>query len=83
MKVEVFAGQEHINQIITEMSTNRQAYVHSVGPESILAHVPLIRLVGYSTALRSLTKGEGTFTMLLHGYQFVGSQEQDELVRTL
>ena len=33
------------------------------GVSEIQAHVPLRRMFGYSTDLRSLTQGRGTFTM--------------------
>jgi translation elongation factor EF-G len=38
------------------------------GPASGAAMVPLRELLGYATALRSITGGEGSFSMELAGY---------------
>ncbi|HQJ08449.1 MAG TPA: hypothetical protein PLF54_05570 [Deltaproteobacteria bacterium] len=34
----------------------------------VKAYVPLSRTFGYSTALRSLTRGRGSFSMWFHGF---------------
>ncbi|RYE95806.1 MAG: hypothetical protein EOO41_05275, partial [Methanobacteriota archaeon] len=44
------------------------------------ADVPLREMVGYSTALRSRTAGEGTFTMEFDHYAHVGASLQSQLV---
>ena len=36
---------------------------HKLGVQVITATVPLARMFGYSTALRSATQGRGTFSM--------------------
>jgi elongation factor G len=36
---------------------------HRQGIQAITASVPLARMFGYSTALRSATQGRGTFSM--------------------
>ena len=41
----------------------------------ITALVPLAELMGYSTALRSVTGGEGTFQMAFDRYEVVGASE--------
>ncbi|KAJ1976607.1 Ribosome-releasing factor 2, mitochondrial [Dimargaris xerosporica] len=45
------------------------------------AHIPLSSMVGYASALRSLTAGTGTFTMHLVGYGIVTAQEKAALIK--
>jgi elongation factor G len=83
MKVEIFASHDFIPSIATDLSANKRGEILESKETSILALVPLSRLIGYSTNLRSMTKGEGTFTMILHDYYFVGAQDQEELINQL
>ena len=46
----------------------------------ILAEIPLAETFGYSTDLRSMTQGQGTFTMELAKYKPVPSAIQTEIV---
>ena len=46
----------------------------------IVADVPLAETFGYATDLRSLTQGQGTFTMELSSYKQVPSNIQTEIV---
>lgn len=47
---------------------------------TILAEIPLAETFGYSTDLRSMTQGQGTFTMELAKYKPVPSNIQEEIV---
>lgn len=47
---------------------------HAAQKRVIKAHVPLSSMIGYSSALRSLTAGNGTFSMRVIGY---GDMSQD------
>ena len=49
----------------------------------IEAHVPLAEMQTYSTPLRSMTAGEGTFTMAFDHYDQVPSHLQEKLVAAL
>jgi elongation factor G len=57
------------------MSTDMQN-----GITKILAEVPLAETFGYSTDLRSMTQGQGTFTMELSKYRPVPANIQAEVV---
>ena len=46
----------------------------------IIAEVPLAETFGYSTDIRSMTQGQGTFTMELSGYKPVPASLQTEIV---
>jgi elongation factor G len=46
----------------------------------ILADIPLAETFGYSTDLRSMTQGQGTFTMELSKYRPVPTHLQAEII---
>ena len=46
----------------------------------IIAEVPLAETFGYSTDLRTMTQGQGTFTMELAKYKPVPSNIQAEVI---
>ena len=46
----------------------------------IIAEVPLAETFGYATDLRSMTKGQGTFTMELLAYRKCPSNVQEEII---
>jgi elongation factor G len=66
MKVEVFVPEEFMGDVIGDLNA-RQGKVESIEPkmgvQEIRAVVPLARMFGYSTGLRSATQGRGTFSM--------------------
>lgn len=66
MKVEVFVPEAFMGDVIGELNARNgkiEAIEHHMGSQVIKATVPLARMFGYSTALRSATQGRGTFTM--------------------
>jgi len=71
MKTEVVVPEEFLGEVIGDLSARkgRIDQVQSRGKVSvILAFVPLREMFGYSTDLRSLSQGRGSFTMQF--YQF-------------
>jgi elongation factor G len=50
------------------------------GLSIIKAEVPLAETFGYATDLRSLTQGQGTFTMELAAYRQTPSNIQEEII---
>lgn len=50
---------------------------------TILAHVPLARMMRYSTRLRALTGGAGNYRMELHGFATVSPDRERELLQEL
>lgn len=66
MKVEVVVPEEFMGDVIGDLNA-RSGKVESIEPkmgvQEIRAVVPLARMFGYSTALRSATQGRGTFSM--------------------
>ena len=74
MKVEVSTLEEHVGGVISELNT-RNGNVSNVrdklGEENykiIDVTVPLRKMFGFTTVLRSLTQGRGTFTMTFFNF---------------
>ncbi|MFZ1983150.1 MAG: elongation factor G [Desulfatitalea sp.] len=66
MTVEVFVPEEFMGDVIGDLNARSgkiEAIEPKVGVQEIRAIVPLARMFGYSTALRSATQGRGTFSM--------------------
>ncbi len=66
MEVEIFIPDAYMGDAIADLNA-RGGKVESINPKSgiqvIRAVVPLAKMFGYSTALRSASQGRGTFTM--------------------
>jgi elongation factor G len=66
MALEVVTPEEHMGDVIGDLSSRRGTVVEvDAEPVSakILVHVPLAELFGYTTTLRSLTKGRAVPSM--------------------
>jgi elongation factor G len=66
MKVDPFVPEEFMGEVIGDLNARSgkiEAISPKVGVQAIQAIVPLARMFGYSTAVRSATQGRGTFTM--------------------
>ncbi len=66
MSMEITAPEEHLGDVIGDISSRRGS-VLAVDTQSseakVRAHVPLAELFGYTTALRSVTRGRATHAM--------------------
>ena len=75
MKVEMVCPEEYVGDIIGDIGTRRgrvlEMGIRSDGLRFVLGSVPLAGMFGYSTDLRSLTQGRGTYTMEFSEYQAV------------
>ncbi len=83
MAVEVVAPQEYTGDIIGDLAS-RAGTVNGIEPrttgvQTIDAHVPLAKMFGYATSLRSATQGRGTFTMQFSHYQQVSEETRKEI----
>jgi len=66
MEVEVFAPESFTGDVIGDLNARGGkigSITHRVGAQILNATVPLSRMFGYSTSLRSSTQGRGTFSM--------------------
>ncbi len=66
MNVDILSPKDFVGEVISHI-TSRGGIINSLESkpvtEHIRAEVPLANMFGYSTALRSLTQGRGTFAM--------------------
>ncbi len=76
MDVELMVPKEDVGDVVGSLSA-RNGKVLSIEQrgemEIIYAEVALVNMFGYSTIVRSLTKGKGTFSMTLKYYDKVNS----------
>jgi len=80
MAFEIQTPADFSSGIIADLNSRKASVeeVRSEGPwRTILGNVPLSRMFGYSTAVRSLSQGRASFTMLPAGLRHV---PEDELV---
>ncbi|EDV26476.1 uncharacterized protein TRIADDRAFT_22097, partial [Trichoplax adhaerens] len=84
MKIEVQCFDKDLQSVLADLSKNRRANINEVNNKdeirTILAEAPLETLVGYATALRSMTSGTGSFTTEYSKYSLVPSQQQELLL---
>ena len=71
IKTEILVPEEFLGEVIGDLNS-RQGKIEQIttkGPVQVLtASVPLSKMFGYSTSLRSLSQGRGTFTMQFSHY---------------
>ncbi|MCD6120539.1 MAG: elongation factor G [Spirochaetales bacterium] len=84
MAVEVNAPEEYLGEVISNFSA-RMGHVEGIedryGGKVAKALVPLRMMFGYTTVLRSMTKGRATHTMQFSHYQPVPKSIQEEIVK--
>ena len=71
MEVNIIVPEEFMGEVVGDLKS-RKSSVEAISPKGrvtmIKATSPLTRMFGYSTDLRSLTQGRGTFTMQFSHY---------------
>jgi elongation factor G len=84
MKVEVIIPEEFLGDIIGQINSRRGDVqgmdTHPGGTQGIRAMVPLAEMFGYTTELRSATKGRGAFTMEFDHYSKVSEELSNKIV---
>ena len=74
MQTEILLPEEFMGEVIGDLNS-RQGKIEQItsrGPVQVVtASVPLSKMFGYSTALRSVSQGRGTFTMQFSHYDRV------------
>jgi elongation factor G len=83
MKIEVEVPAQYQGPVAGEL-TSRRGLIISTDVNGVTAtieaEVPLAETFGYSTDLRSMTQGQGTFSMEFSKYRRVPSSIQEEIV---
>jgi len=71
MKTEILMPEEFMGEVIGDLNT-RQGKIEQITSRGLVqvvtASVPLSKMFGYSTALRSVSQGRGTFSMQFSHY---------------
>ncbi|MEO1923091.1 MAG: elongation factor G, partial [Nautiliaceae bacterium] len=84
MKVEIEVPEEYMGDVIGDIN-RRRGQVNSMedshGIKKITAFVPLSEMFGYSTDLRSMTQGRGTYSMVFDHYEEVPSNIAEEIIK--
>jgi elongation factor G len=84
MLVEVVTPEGQMGEVVTDLIGRRADIVQmraSAGnTQTVVAFVPLANMFGYSTALRSLTQGRGTYTMQPDHYEAVPEDRQAQIL---
>ena len=83
MDLEVVVPEQFTGDVISDLGA-RHAQIEGMalrgrGYQAVRATVPLARMFGYATDLRSLTQGRGTFTMEFNHYAPVSDQVMERL----
>ncbi len=85
MKVEVEVPTEFRGSVTGDLSSRRGSIMSAElrGSDTVvLAEIPLATMFGYSTDLRSMTQGKGTFSMEFLEYRRVPVSIQEEIIAT-
>ncbi len=83
MKVEIIVPDEHLGDVIGDASGRRgriREMVALEGAQVIQAEVPLAELFGYSTTLRSLSRGRAVYSMEPERFDVVPQSLQESIV---
>ncbi len=84
MAVEIQTPENFQGGIVGDI-TSRRGIIESTdmqpdGTMIIVCEIPLSETFGYATDLRSMTQGQGTFTMELRGYRRMPAAVQEEVI---
>ena len=84
MDLEVVVPEAYTGDVVGDLNARgaeiREMNSRAGGLQAIRAFVPLAKMFGYATDLRSVTQGRGTFTMEFHHYAEVDQQRTDAIL---
>jgi elongation factor G len=83
MKVEIVTPDEHLGDVIGDVNGRRgriKEMAAEEGAQIVHAEIPLAELFGYSTALRSLTRGRASYSMEPARFDVVPANLRDEIL---
>jgi elongation factor G len=85
MKIQVIVPSEHVGKVIGDLNSRRAQITETDAlgtAEVINATIPLAQTFRYTTDLRSLTQGRGTFTMEFSHYDIAPSSVREAALNT-
>ncbi len=83
MKVEVTSPDEYLGDVVGDINSRRgkiESMDQRKNLQVITANVPLSKMFGYATALRSLTQGRAVFHMDFSKFMKVPASIQEEII---
>lgn len=84
MDLEVVVPDAYTGEVVGDLNARgadlREVASRAGGERAIRAFVPLAKMFGYATDLRSLTQGRGAFTMEFNHYAEVDKQRMDAII---
>ena len=83
MQVDIVVPDEYLGDVMGDLSSRRgqiQGQETRNGAIAISSFVPLEKMFGYATDLRSRTQGRGQYTMQPSHYHEVPKNIQDEII---
>jgi elongation factor G len=84
MDLEVVVPDGYTGEVMGDLNARgaeiREMLSRADGVQAVRAFVPLAKMFGYATDLRSLTQGRGNFTMEFHHYEEVDQQRMDAIL---
>jgi elongation factor G len=84
MDLEVVVPEANTGETMGDLNARgaeiREMTSRAGGVQAIRAFVPLAKMFGYATDVRSLTQGRGIFTMEFHHYAQVDQQRMDAMI---
>ena len=86
MSIEIIAPEEFMGQVVADLTSRRGKTTkveYRGGTNVIVGEVPLAKMFGYATDLRSLTQGRATFTLQFAHYSPVPSSVSEEILSQL
>ena len=83
MRAEIVTPDEHLGDVIGDLN-GRRGHILEVtageGAQTLRADVPLAELFGYSTQLRSLSRGRASYSMEPHAFEIVPDNLQTAII---
>ena len=83
MRVEIVTPDEHMGDVIGDANA-RRGHVTEItageGIQTIKANIPLAELFGYSTSLRSISRGRASYSMEPHSFEPVPQNLQQSIL---
>jgi elongation factor G len=83
MKLEIETPEEHLGDVLGDLNSRRGS-VRNIAAgndlQVVQADVPLAEVFGYSTSLRSLTKGRASYTMEPQAFEPVPASMEESIL---
>jgi elongation factor G len=84
MDVEIVAPEAYTGEVMGDLNARgaeiREVASRAADQQVVRADIPLAKMFGYATNIRSLTQGRGVFTMEFNHYAEVDPQRMDAIV---